>query len=164
MSIKVYRKPEGGSVGGGSMTLLASGSGTVPYNTASNVDTVAISGLTNLDTLVVYTSITPQGNDDGNWHLYTTTDSQLIVRVDPGFAIGADWSESSTIVRASPTASTTYLATTTAGNTSPQLVANRVTALTSFTGSWTLALRHGAGGTGSGDTDWSWAVYKLAGQ
>lgn len=152
------------SGGGGSMTLLGSGSGTVNYAVNSNVDTIAISGLTNLDTLLVYFSLDPGGDDDGSWRLYTTTDSQTIVRVDPGFSIGTGYSEGSSVLRASASANTTYIGTTTAGNASPQLVSSRVTGLTDWTGSWTLALRHGAGGTGSGDTSWTWAVYKIAGQ
>lgn len=158
--------PGGGS---GSMTLIGSGSGSVAYNSSSNLDTVAISGLTALDSIYVVYSFDAQssGDDDGRWLLYSTTDTTIISRLDNNSNLGAQYINGSALVKQNAqfdtwynTVYSVYIHNLTAGGT----YGNAQGGLTAWTGSWTLALRHSAGGTGSGTAYWSWAVYKLAGQ
>lgn len=153
-------------VAGGSalMTLLKANSGTTTNAAAENVDTIAITGLTAKDTLVVYAtlaSVTQQTANAGI--LYNVTDS-VTVTSGPTIASGVS-SQLVHTVRQAQVGATTVLGGTVGATTAPASVneVNARTFTTAWTGAWTLALRH-AGVTAGGTLQWSWAVYKVPGQ
>lgn len=155
--------------GGGPYTLLGSGSGSLTVTaSASNLDTVAISGLTALDSLyVVYTFDATSSDDDGRWLLYQATTNDIIIRADNNSNLGGSYITGSATIRQNPQTDTVYNSIDTFFNGnlgSGATYGNTQGSLTAWTGSWDLALRHTPAGAGSGTAYWTWAVYKIAGQ
>ncbi len=154
-------------------TLLGTGSGTTTSVAAENVDTIAISGLTALDTLMVYFSFSSITQDTDVPQLYSTTDSGILTYLnETGAAATADLQYfGDALIMTTQHDSTVYNAvsrlvkpTAAGGNdASPKGFGKATDLSTAFTGSWTLAFRHG-GVTAGGTLRWSWRVYRLAGQ
>jgi hypothetical protein len=145
------------------MTLLHSGSGTSTAAGATNVDTVAISGLTTLDSLLVVMSFSQIVAASGTMFLYNSTDS---VNVWGSTAAGqglsnavANWGATAVAIRLADAAGLKLVAASGVVDAGAVSAANTFT--TNYTGSWTLALR--IAGT-SGTIKWNWAVYKVTGQ
>ena len=71
-----WATPSGG--GGGVMTLLKANSGTDATPSATNVDTVAITGLTAKDTLLIILDLESVIHDTATPVLYSSTDSVVL--------------------------------------------------------------------------------------
>lgn len=148
------------------ITLLKQGSGTSTAAGATNVDTIAIAGLTAKDSLWVVYTIDSVTADTGETFLWENTASARLVSLTASGVLtaGATFVGTATITQrqggGTLTASTAQgwntLAVTTADHGQRQTI-------TGWTGSWTLALRHN-GVTATGTFSYVWAVYKVAGQ
>ena len=149
------------------LSLLKANSGTTTTTTEENVDTIAISGLTQYDSLmIVYTA---QSEDQTTFspNIYSETDDVNITRLlyDGGQGnIPAGKNVTSTVMITQAQTSNKIIAASGAlGQFGGRTVGGYSTFTTAWTGSWTLALRHN-GVTSGGTFRWSWRVYKLAGQ
>ena len=152
------------STAGGSMVLLRANSGTDTNAAATNVDTIAITGLTAKDTLIVYVTVAAVTQQVATAGIsYNSTDG-VNVASSPTIAAGVSGQYIHT-ARQSQAGATTVLGSNTGATSAPAGVneINVRTFTTNWTGSWTLALRHG-GVTAGGTLQWSWAVYKVKGQ
>lgn len=161
------------SVSGTSLTgvpvLLQANSGSTTSTSAENVDTIAITGLTAKDTLLVKVTWEAVTQASTSIALYNSTDSVTLVDINDqaglgNFAAGREaiWDINARQLQSAATAVMSMSRGHNDANASYSTGAN-ATFTTNWTGSWTLALRHGgvvAGGTGR----WSWAVYKIQGQ
>lgn len=148
------------------LTLLKANSGTDASAGATNVDTVAISGLTSKDTLLVYINCDSLTQATAQAILYSVTDSTNVIIVTGGASIPAGiFTNAQVNIRQAQQASTTYSVTNIRADNNGNSGVNGVASslATAFTGSWTLALRHG-GVTAGGTFRWSWSVYKVTGQ
>ena len=152
----------------GTFSLLCSASGTNTTAAATNVATCAISGLTakdSLEVLVTHSAITQFVNVPV---LYNNTDSVTIQVLNQGSSItDAVFAQDTATIRDDQSATTAIVATGISYNTGASAAAagTKSTFTTAWTGSWTLALRTGAGGVTAGGTyRYSWAVYKVLGQ
>lgn len=146
------------------ITLLKAGTGSSTNASAENVDTIAISGLTSLDTLVIYFDVEGATQTTASVRLYNNTDAVDMGGMLTGTLAAGTQQAGMVTVRQSPQTST-LIRTVTSGadrESTNNLLANS-TFTTAWTGSWTLALRQG-GVTAGGTFYWKWAVYKLAGQ
>lgn len=148
-------------------SLLKAGSGTETSSSATNVDTVAITGLSALDTLKVFVHLETTTQPTALSMLYNSTDS-----VQTGYLAGngvitvaqGDWLDEETIgPKQSDTKKVTYRETGGSANNTQGLATSQATFTTDWTGNWTLALRQG-GVTAGGTLHWKWSVYKVAGQ
>lgn len=150
------------------MTLLKANSGTDTTAAATNLDTIAISGLTAKDTLKVYVTIGSTTAATGAPRIYNSTDSVDMLVSGSGVTAGTIFELDATI-RQRQTGNTKvvssglYSANDAVSNANSTMRHTQSTFTTAWTGSWTLALRHN-GVTATGTCDWSWAVYKIAGQ
>lgn len=146
-------------------SLLRAASGTDTNAAATNVDTVAISGLTAKDRLVIMAAVASATQQTASSAIYNATDSVTIINVSAAIAAGTVIG-SEMLVQQRQTAATAIVSRghgyDTAGNRTTDNGAG-ATFTTAWTGSWTLALRHG-GVTAGGTFDWSWIVLKVAGQ
>lgn len=151
--------------GSGAVSLLHANSGTNTSAGAANVDTVAISGLTAKDrllTVLVARSITQQ--TAGTISLYNATDGILAAYLNLTGALTAGVTLAATVMSQQQQHAATAVSSFTQGASSVSVdVVENATFTTAWTGSWTLALRHG-GVTAGGTFQYTWAVYKLAGQ
>lgn len=159
------------SVGSDAKRLLKANSGTTTNASAENVDTVAISGLTAKDTLLVYYTLQAVTQATATPILQNSTDTVTVSELfasggtngNPGAGTTA---QGSVVIEQSQNSATSVLANC-LGNTSGggSLLADQTvsTFTTDWTGSWTLALRHG-GVTAGGTLRWTWKVYKVLGQ
>lgn len=150
----------------GVMTLLKANSGTTTTASAENVDTIAISGLTAKDVIKVVLTCKSTSQATAIPLLYNATDSVTIREIngDGTLASGATAAAEFVIsqMQTANTAISCLVSTVLHGN--PGAVLGKLsTFTTAWTGSWTLALRHG-GVTSGGTFAWSWQVYKIAGQ
>jgi len=146
------------------LALLKANSGTSTAAGATNVDTVSITGLTAKDSLIVemtIASVTQQTTAGGN--LYNNTDGVNIVSCG-NIAAGTTIQAIGTMRQAQSGATKVmgYIQGVDQG-AAAILNGNLATFTTNWTGSWTLAFRHG-GVTAGGTYQWAWAVYKLVGQ
>lgn len=140
--------------------LLKANSGSTTNAAAENVDTVAISGLTARDTLLVVGTLASVTQATASPVIYNSTDGVSInsIVANP-FAAGAQ------------SAFTCHIAQFQSGATAVGSQGLSVdgarngtaTFTTNWTGAWTLALRH-AGVTAGGTFRWSWSVYVVRGQ
>lgn len=151
------------------VTLLKANSGTDTNAAATNVDTIAISGLTAKDTIIVHYTMESVTQATANPRFYNNTDSVLVAQVNARSALSAGgklighvqiMQAQSAVTRVFGLASDINFGV---ADTTPLGSAHDVTFSTNWTGSWTLALRHG-GVTAGGTFKWSWSVYKVAGQ
>ena len=145
---------------GGSIELLKSGSGQTTNAAAENVDTVAISGLTAVDRLLIIVAWEAVTQQTASVKITDDGVADLINAVT--VAAGGNFTQLGIITRRQ--GSTTEFQTITAAfNVVTDVGGANGGTMSTWTGSWTLALRHGgvtAGGTGK----WTWSVYKLKGQ
>lgn len=151
---------------GASLVLLKTGSGTSTAAGATNVDTVAVSGLTTDDKIKVLVQVESVTQQTAGCVLYNVTDSVSVLDVAGGAAISAGTTESSEAVLMPKQGSTTSIMGSALGNTSANTVISQgavSTFTTAWTGSWTLALRH-TGVTAGGTFKYRWSVYKVMGQ
>ncbi len=149
-----------------SLTLLKANSGTDSNASAANVDTVAISGLTAKDQLLLEVAAVSVAQQTAGLFAYTTTDSTNFINLTGAVALAAgDVFVTRGSIQQSQASSTSAWGFT-KGRFVSAGAAENITAAslaTAWTGSWTLALRH-TGVTAGGTLQWKWSVYKLAGQ
>lgn len=146
------------------MTLLKANSGTSTAVGATNVDTIAITGLTLLDRLWIKIDAVSSANTTANIGIYNATDSVALNTSVASLASGATLMLTCDVTQSQ--ASATSIDTKLEGKDSVPTVYNSIVVAavaTAWTGSWTLAFRHG-GVAGGGTLQWKWSVYKLAGQ
>lgn len=151
----------------GVMTLLKEGSGTDTTVGATNVDTIAISGLTVKDKLFVVFTFGSTAQATGRVDLVTATDSNGVISAITS-ASGVNAAETyagEARLQNDQSGTTAYVGFNASygsagGN---KTVTTTLAASTAWTGSWTLALRHN-GVTSGGTFRYRWAVYKVAGQ
>lgn len=151
----------------GPWTLLATGSGTSTNASPTNVAAIAISGLTEQDTLRVLTNVESVTADTAGAVLYNNTDGVQCGYVANNGTItttAGDWLEEA-IIRPKEGDTTKITSHTDGGsaNNSVSFVTGQFSFTTDWTGNWTLALRHG-GVTATGTFKWRWTVYRQAGQ
>lgn len=156
----------------GQITLLKAGTGTDTSAGATNVDTFAITGLTAKDTLYITYDFFSLSQQTANVAIYENTSATNIAYVNQSASITAGKSCSGSMtIRQSQHTNTVYnampldgLVTEGAGAlvvTTPDIYSYG--SHTAWTGSWTIALRHG-GVTGGGTLYWGWSLFKIAGQ
>jgi hypothetical protein len=167
--------PSGGmSISGTSLysstVLLYANSGTNTSAVAANVDTVAISGLTVKDSLYVIVRVSSVTQATATPMLYNNTDAVSISELGTTAPLGAgNYQAGQYTIAVDQSAATAVIVVGTngeqvgTGTNVAESIFSRSTFTTAWTGSWTLALRHG-GVTAGGTFRWAWQVYKLAGQ
>lgn len=149
------------------LTLLKQGSGTSTAAGATTVDSIAITGLTAKDTLLVYYEVESVTADTALTGLYDVTDSVALANFVAGAVVtaGASFIGTATISQRQG-GGTLAISQARGMNTVTNAAADdgrRTTFTTVWTGAWTLGLRHN-GVTATGTFSYVWAVYKLAGQ
>jgi hypothetical protein len=156
------------SAGSGVITLLIAGSGTDTNAAATNVATVAISGLTAKDRLLVFYEIESATQTTSTPYLYNSTDAVIIselasigLNLGAGIQAQGDVQVQQRQSGATAISARTVIARSDGLGGKAELRQSAFT--TNWTGSWTLALRHG-GVTAGGTFSYVWAVYKVAGQ
>lgn len=155
-----------GAPGTSQITLLKAGSGTNSTYSSTNVDTVAITGLTNLDTLIVEWLIEAVTTNLVTCALVNTTDSVSFFQMrgsNANFAAGLG-AMGTVRVRQFTSSNKSIMCTQFAYNNGGTsfIAQGNPTFTTAWTGNWTLALQMTA--VSAGSVKWMWAVYKLAGQ
>ena len=159
------------ATGSGAMTLIGAFSGTDANAAAANVATVAISGLTAKDRLLVLLNVASITQQTTIPLLYNSTDSVAVLATmsdgdSTSVAAGRSKISTITIGQMQSAATSVYAHGFTSGNSgASDGVFNQTlsTFTTNYTGSWSLVLRHG-GVTSGGTFQFSGAVFKLAGQ
>ena len=150
------------------MTLLKSGSGSGSVATAQSLDSIAITGLTAADRLMIFYTFA-QATDTGGIlsarHMGGAGTN--LVRANSGSSTTVDRTEiGEMILQQDAVTATGYVCR--AHGTRTDGVATTEGSLQgtadAWTGSWTLALYLGAWTRTTGSYEWSWSVYKLAGQ
>jgi len=149
------------------LVLLKANSGTDQTASAANVDTVAISGLTAKDTLLILYTLESTVAATTTPLLYNDTDAVNLASLfgNGNVAIG-DEVIGQAHIRQAQSGATVILSNhyaTESGNATAKTHAVSSAFTTNWTGSWTLALRHG-GVAATGTFKWSWSVFKVAGQ
>lgn len=153
----------------GQLTLLKAASGTDASAGATNLDTVAIAGLTAKDLLLVHYELESVVQTTTAPILYNSTDAVTVGQLAgnaAGSNVGAGVRIGGTAHIGQRQAGLTSVFCRTALARSDDLffgAFNSAAFATNWTGAWTLALRHG-GVTAGGTCSWVWSVYKLAGQ
>ena len=151
------------------IVLLKAESGSSTNASANNASSVAITGLTANDTILIHYSLEYVGGTGGataNASIYDVTDSKDLVSVDVVSSLLTGESMGGTVtIRQLQTASTSYEAINLALKTTStsENQALRTTSNTAWTGSWTLAFRIG-GISSMTSIRWSWSVHKILGQ
>lgn len=164
-----------GSASTGAYRLIGGTSGTSTAAAATNVATFAISGLTVLDTLYVDIQQSSLANNTAEPAIYNATDSVLILTATNNGSLVATgtFGRCGAFLGCDPATNTLVSATAliaqsaASGTTSTTTIAwsQISTFTTAWTGSWTLALRTGAGGVTAGGTyRYRISVYKILGQ
>lgn len=162
-------------VGGGPLTLVGQAEGTSTTLATTNVTTFAMSGLTLKDSLMVVVESFASGQALDPPILYNSTDS---IAITPGLVSAATnipaggWAMAVVNIGSVNDAGTKRVYATvltgdgtTGGEGAGTTGFRASTFTTAWTGSWTLALRTGAGGIPAGGTYYyRIAVYKRAGQ
>lgn len=147
------------------MTLLRGNSGTSTVTTGHTMDSVAITGLKGKDTLKVFYSVRQiTQTSTGSFYLRNETDVFYISNMNASGLTTGQVCQGEITVRQIQNAAvhvggmntrTLVLTTSTIGSSDNMT--------TDFTGSWTLGF-YSPGQTSGGTHEWSWSVYKLAGQ
>lgn len=150
--------------------LLGAGTGTTTTTSAENFATQAISGLTNKDTIKIFYSLESITQQTANPLFYNSTDGVEICKTNGGNTLSTANSVmlGEAMIRCAPEAATRVFSMDRAlrgGDSANEEVSDNgiTTFTTNYTGSWTLAFRHG-GVTSGGTLRWSWSVYKVSGQ
>lgn len=151
-------------------SLLKANSGTDTTSSATTVDSVALSGLSAKDTLLIYYNADSNGNTTAGGFIYHVTDSSGLISTS---ALTSDQAENATFtLRQMQNSNVRYVSTGigigavslgSGGSTTASVTAHGQSNSTAWTGSWTIGLRHG-GVTAGGTYRWSWSVYRIAGQ
>lgn len=152
-------------------TLLKANSGTDTTATATNVDTIALTGLTAKDRIIVDYTLESITQTTAAILLYNSTDSVAMARTNGGNNLTATNGllAGRQILSQAQSAATRVISWDTGsmiGTPGPNASVSEIVSSTftqNWTGSWTLALRHG-GVTAGGTLRWSWLVTKVAGQ
>jgi hypothetical protein len=161
---------EDATAASGTLSLLKAGSGTSTAAGATNVDTIAISGLTALDTLYVVVEAESATQATAGLQLYNVTDGVIVAELTAvnaipigqqtlGHALVRQRQSGGTTIRGS---SFLHRSAGTGAGTQDIYSVNAAF-VTAWTAAWTLALRH-TGVTAGGTFSWTWAAYKVAGQ
>lgn len=148
------------------LTVLKAGTGTDASAGATTVDSIAISGLTALDTLRVVVNLETVTQNTAQVQLYSVTDAVQLLKVSTSpLATANPVVLGEALLKQRNGLATSYGAVFQGMNTASVRVDDfqNNTGLTAWTGTWTLGLRHG-GVTAGGTFKWTWAVYKVAGQ
>lgn len=156
------------------LVLLYANSGTNTQAAATTVDSIAISGLTAKDSLLVVFGVSALTQIvTGPVQLYFVTNGTNGPPFNDATSIAAGYHINGfVLLRQSQDDATRYEATSvdeygtlTSGFSNTGMVRGGRPggALTAWTGAWTLGLRHNAVVAG-GTFRWSWAIYKIAGQ
>ena len=146
------------------MTLLKAGIGSTTNAAAETVDSIALSGLTNLDTLIIEVSWFALTQQTAQPLLYHVTDAATIIALNGGAALAAGNDLQGTATLRQRPGTATQIQTLLHGFRGSTDVSTGGNASgTAWTSAWTLGLRHG-GVTVGGTGHWSWAVYKVVGQ
>ena len=143
-------------LGGGSGTSTAAGS--------TNLNTLALSGLTAEDQLEFHVTASCLTAAVGRLDIASTTDAVVIARLTLGGTMGSGVSGTwIVLVMQEQSAATQYNATTAGGTTGGSCDETRQnTGMTAWTGSWSVCLQHG--GISGGTLRYRWSVYKVNGQ
>lgn len=145
--------------------LLKANSGTSTSAVAANLDTVAISGLTALDHILVYSELLSATQATaGGVSLYNSTDGVLIGYASLSLIADETGIATSTLTQSQNSSTSiisNHLANTTTAGPRDNITVAAVTQ--AWTGSWTLAIRT-LGTTAGGTLRWKWAVYRVPGQ
>lgn len=155
--------------GAAALTLLRAASGTSTAAGATDVDTVAISGLTALDRILIEFEAESATQLTAVPLVRNVTDAVSLSSLDFNQNIAAGAFTSGNIVIAQRVAGPTIVRSTTNNVRGPGTVSPAIadvvhaTFATNWTGAWTLALRHG-GVTAGGTFSWTWAVFRASGQ
>lgn len=160
------------AAGSGAMTLIEEVEGTDTTAAATNVATIAISGLTVKDSLRVLITMSAVTQLTAAPILYNSTDSVRVSYLGSTANLSAgQYAKSDIIIGPDQSSSTKIISLGTSYQSSSDTfstgmgVFGVITFTTDWTGSWTLALRTGAGGVTAGGTfRYRIAVYKIAGQ
>ena len=147
------------------VSLLIAASGNKTDAAASNVSTVAISGLSVNDAIDVRVQLESVTQATAQSSLYNSTDSVALVNLG-GAGVSANnryIGRSLTMLKAHSTTVLVMSLNNEALDGTPATNIGAATFTTNWTGSWTLALRIGAV-TAGGTLHWRWAAYKVAGQ
>jgi hypothetical protein len=143
------------------MTLLKAGSGNYISTSAGNLDTVAISGLSANDTILIYFTVSQQVQSSLNLYLYNDTDSvEITASGQSNMTVGTK-GVNTIVIRQDQESSTKIDSSEIRIDTATYFLQS--TFITAWTGSWTLALRSPCLSEGR-NTRWSWTVYKMSGQ
>lgn len=157
---------------GGMMVLLKANSGTNTTTSANNLDTVDIGGLTKYDTLKIFVNVSAVTQNGGSLTLYNSTDAKNLLSLVNGTVLNTDTvisnaeigQDQQSDINITSICMTNLINTATGSDLySGYVNAKGIAVTTPWTGSWTLALRHG-GVTSGGTIRWMWKVYKLLGQ
>ena len=154
------------SASSATMSLLYANSGTDTNVAAATVDTIAISGLTAKDTVYVVVTTRSATQATATPILQNSTDSvSLGGLADAPMVVDRSYLMSFHIRQMQHAATVVFSSRdgNDSANASSWPLGTLATFVTAWTGSWTLALRHG-GVTAGGTFQWSWAVHKIAGQ
>lgn len=156
--------------GPGLLELLYANSGTNTATAETTVDSIAISGLTAKDTVLVYvTAEQITQAQTGALLLNYAPDDVDISNINRGATITAGmFIAAQILLRQNQSGSTSVSALLTGSSESSgtfvvKMENRNSTVTTAWTGSWTLGLRH-EGQTSGGTFRFSWAVYKVLGQ
>lgn len=150
------------------MSLIGGSSGSDSNAGAANVATFAISGLTNADVIKVIFSLYSAVAATSYPRLVSATDANGVVSeiTTSGQSItGGEAIVGQALIAASPLGSTAYTSVNTnwGGTLGARTLGNNFSATTAWTGSWTLAFRHG-GVTAGGTLKYTVNAFKIAGQ
>jgi hypothetical protein len=154
----------------GGATLLYSNSGTSTNAAAANVDSIAITGLTAKDRIYIIYAMDSITQTTALPSFYNSTDSVTITTVNGGnnLTVANGLLTGEARIQQAQNAATRVAGLTNdtpigSAATGTQASGTDATFVTAWTGSWTLALRHG-GVTAGGTFRWTWTVYIIAGQ
>lgn len=149
----------------GVMTLLVADSGTTTNTSAEDVDTIAITGLTAKDALLVHATGRAVTQGVAAFALRNTTDSVNLsgLGTTSNLAAGEGAIVQWNARQRQDAATAVHTLALSAINSTWNGTANQSTFTQAWTGSWTLGLHHD-GVTSGGTFQWSWAVFKVAGQ
>lgn len=152
------------------LVLLKSNSGADGTAGATNVDTVAITGLTAKDTLKIIVTLEAVTQQTADAEIYNSTDSKNLASISAVAIAAGRTIVFETTLQQAHTLGTLVTSRGVSINVSADDTATtgaaagyRNTVTTQWTGSWTLALRHG-GVTAGGSLHWTWSVYRVVGQ
>lgn len=157
---------------GSPMELLRAASGTDTNTAATVLDSIALSGLTILDSLLVVVNLSQiTQQTTGDLFLRNTTDSVNLAQLsENGNMLAGYYAMERWVIRQDQSSNLQIMAlgdtwsnNAGAGQEVAQVMGRRSVATTPYTDPWTLGLYSG-GQTAGGTTRWNWAVYAYRGQ